>query len=170
MLMPRLLPIVFMGLAVAAQSGEQVDPTLPTARSDETADPTSPVLLERIAFGSCNKQKLSGIQSKTWKNVQNFKPQLWLWTGDAVYASNHSVEALHDAYRIQGEQTEYHSLLHPPAPETPPMVDGTWDDHDLGINDGGAEVPVAHLRQEAFLDFLGTPKDSPRRRRKGLYR
>jgi alkaline phosphatase D len=40
----------------------------------------------------------------------------------------------------------------------------------LGINDGGAEVPDLPARQAAYLDFLGEPTDSARRRRTGLYR
>ena len=30
------------------------------------------------------------------------------------------------------------------------LVDGVWDDHDLGINDGGKEVP--HLAARALRD------------------
>jgi alkaline phosphatase D len=45
----------------------------------------------------------------------------------------------------------------------------TWDDHDYGVNDGGAEYPKKDESQQLFLDFFGIPKDSPRRKQKGVY-
>ena len=39
---------------------------------------------------------------------------------------------------------------------------GVWDDHDYGINDGGAEFLRKDEMREVFLDFIGEPKDSPR--------
>lgn len=43
---------------------------------------------------------------------------------------------------------------------------GIWDDHDYGINDGGNEFSNREASQEVFLDFIGEPKDSPRRKQK----
>lgn len=40
------------------------------------------VTLTRIAFGSCSKQYL---EQRLWKKIVQSEPQLWLWTGDAVY-------------------------------------------------------------------------------------
>jgi alkaline phosphatase D len=48
-------------------------------------------------------------------------------------------------------------------------VHGTWDDHDYGGNDAGAEMPQKEERRNAYLDFLSIPTDSPRRERKGVY-
>ena len=39
----------------------------------------------------------------------------------------------------------------------------TWDDHDYGLNDAGAEFPLKHVAQEAFLDF-SPPQPGPRGR------
>jgi alkaline phosphatase D len=44
----------------------------------------------------------------------------------------------------------------------------TWDDHDYGVNDGGAEYPKKDESQQLFLDFFGI-KDPLRRQRKGIY-
>lgn len=38
-----------------------------------------------------------------------------------------------------------------------------WDDHDYGINNGGAEYKLKYIMREVFLDFLKEPKDSERR-------
>ena len=43
------------------------------------------------------------------------------------------------------------------------------DDHDFGVNDGGADFAQKDVSQGLFLDFLGVPKDSPRRAQHGVY-
>lgn len=50
-----------------------------------------------------------------------------------------------------------------------PFIDGTWDDHDYGVNDGGMEYQYKEESQTLFLDFLGIPQDSIRRKRRGVY-
>lgn len=44
-----------------------------------------------------------------------------------------------------------------------------WDDHDYGENDAGIEYPKKAESQQIFLDFLGEPKDSMRRKTPGIY-
>jgi alkaline phosphatase D len=46
---------------------------------------------------------------------------------------------------------------------------GTWDDHDYGINDGNKDFEHKVLAQEIWLDFIGEPKDSLRRKQEGIY-
>jgi hypothetical protein len=45
----------------------------------------------------------------------------------------------------------------------------SWDDHDYGKGDAGAEFSAKRESQAAFLDFFGVPEDSPRRRQEGVY-
>lgn len=45
----------------------------------------------------------------------------------------------------------------------------TWDNHDYGTHNGGAEFAMKAASKEAFLDFFGEPADSERRRREGVY-
>ena len=45
----------------------------------------------------------------------------------------------------------------------------TWDDHDYGQNDGGADFPYKEAAKELFLEFWGLPEDDPRRTREGIY-
>ena len=54
------------------------------------------------------------------------------------------------------------------------MVPGTLfrtrrDDHDFGMNNAGGDWSEKVFAQKAFLDFLGEPATSPRRKRKGVY-
>jgi alkaline phosphatase D len=52
--------------------------------------------------------------------------------------------------------------------ETCPIL-ATWDDHDYGKNDAGAEYPMKKESQQVFLDFFGDSPDSLRRKREGVY-
>ncbi len=44
---------------------------------------------------------------------------------------------------------------------------GVWDDHDFGLNDGDHTFSKKDLQRDAFLDFIGEPKDTPRRLENG---
>jgi alkaline phosphatase D len=52
--------------------------------------------------------------------------------------------------------------------KTCPLL-ATWDDHDYGGNDAGTDYPKKIESQQILLDFLGEPRDSPRRKQEGIY-
>jgi alkaline phosphatase D len=66
-------------------------------------------------------------------------------------------------YAQLGAQPGYQKLL-----KTCPIL-ATWDDHDYGGDDAGADYPKKKESQQALLDFFGVPKDSPRRKQEGIY-
>jgi alkaline phosphatase D len=66
-------------------------------------------------------------------------------------------------YRLLGEQPGYRKLK-----ETCPVL-ATWDDHDFGVDDGGADYPMKRQSQQVFLDFFDVPQDDGRRRQEGVY-
>ena len=45
----------------------------------------------------------------------------------------------------------------------------TWDNHDYGMHDGGAEFELKNVSKRIFLDFFGEPQQSDRRQRAGIY-
>jgi alkaline phosphatase D len=45
----------------------------------------------------------------------------------------------------------------------------TWDNHDYGSHNGGAEFSLKEMTKTAFLDFFDEPPGSPRRNRDGIY-
>ena len=45
----------------------------------------------------------------------------------------------------------------------------TWDDHDYGENDAGADYPMREESRQVFLEFWGEPEGSPRWNRDGVY-
>lgn len=121
--------------------------------------------IQRIAFGSCVHQDKP---QPIWDAVSAAKPDLFLLIGDAVYHDvivdkSRKNDTLAEKYARFNAQPTFKKLR-----ESCPLL-GTWDDHDYGMNDAGAEYPKKKESQQAWLDFLGVPADSPRRTQEGVY-
>ena len=142
--MPRtVLPLVLL-------------PTLAFAQGTPPADEP----IQRIAFGSCVRQERP---APIWNTVVDSRPEVFLFIGDNIYGDTEDMRVMRDKYATLGAMTGFRSLR-----QTCPIL-ATWDDHDFGVNDGGAEYPKRVQSQQEFLDFFGVPADSPRREREGVY-
>jgi alkaline phosphatase D len=118
------------------------------------------LVLERIAFGSCARQNKP---QPIWDAVVATKPNLYLSLGDNIYGDTQDMAVMKQKYDQLAAIPGWQKLK-----KTCPLL-ATWDDHDYGVNDGGAEYPKKDESQQLFLDFFGIPKDSPRRVQKGVY-
>jgi len=88
---------------------------------------------------------------------------LFILLGDNIYADTTNADVMQRKYdALKG------SLFFRGLREKAPLL-ATWDDHDYGANDAGAEYPMKRASQRLFLDFMDEPEDSPRRRREGVY-
>lgn len=116
--------------------------------------------MQRIAFGSCAKQDQP---QPIWDAVVETKPQLFLFIGDNIYGDTEDMAVLKRKWDLLGAQPGYQKLK-----QTCPVL-ATWDDHDYGANDAGADYPKKRESQQLFQDFFGIPKDSPRRKQEGVY-
>jgi alkaline phosphatase D len=116
--------------------------------------------LERIAFGSCAHQDRP---QPIWESIVAAKPQLFLFTGDTIYADTRDPKVMKEKYDQFAALPGWQKLK-----KTCPVY-ATWDDHDYGENDAGAEYPKKVESQKLFLDFFEEPADSPRRKREGVY-
>jgi len=137
------------------------------------APPEPERLLRRIAFGSCNSPLDT---TAVWESVNHRRPDAWIWLGDTVYADSPTPEgptpasrarvALDRLPQLYARQLALpgYTLLRQSA-----RILGTWDDHDYGMNDLGADWIGREEAQQHFLDFYGEPAESPRRRRPGVY-
>lgn len=119
-------------------------------------------VLRRIAFGSCIDQ---ARPQAIWDAVIADKPDLFIFGGDNVYASQApwSAARLSQAYQQQARVPGFERLR-----QTVPHM-AIWDDHDYGANDGGAEFPHKEASKEAFLRFWNAPAGDARRTRDGIY-
>jgi alkaline phosphatase D len=116
--------------------------------------------ISRIAFGSCADQNKS---IPILHDVVKAKPELFIFLGDNIYGDTEDMKLLKKKYDKLGAKPEFKKLK-----EVCPVI-ATWDDHDYGINDGGADYPMKKQSKEIFLNFWGEPKDSERRNHKGIY-
>ncbi len=116
--------------------------------------------LQRIALGSCADQALD---QPIWDAIGRLEPQLFLFLGDNIYADTEDMAKMKADYAQLAAKPEFQRF----RAQVPLMA--TWDDHDYGVNDGGAEYPKKAEAQQLFLDFLGEPADSPRRAQEGVY-
>ncbi|MDF1823081.1 MAG: alkaline phosphatase D family protein [Verrucomicrobiales bacterium] len=119
-----------------------------------------PEKVTRIAFGSCANQKRS---HPIWEPIIETSPDLFLFLGDNVYADTEDIGEFREAYRLLGEKTGYQKLIE----KTPVLA--VWDDHDYGVNDGGADYPEREMAEQVFHEFFGTPADAAVRQYPGTY-
>lgn len=116
--------------------------------------------LSRILFGSCARQD---SPQPIWESIVAARPDLFVLLGDNIYGDSEDVGVLRKKYNQLGAKPGFKKLR-----ATCPLL-ATWDDHDYGANDAGAEYPSKAASQKLFNDFFDVPQDSPRRQRKGIY-
>ena len=151
--MPLLILTILLALLLPAQPRAQ----------------TPPAPLTRIAFGSCaDEEKPQPI----WDAVMAYRPELFLFAGDNVYGDVRAGRNVPDEELIEGLRESYVQASHLPGlmrvRTTVPSL-ATWDDHDYGKNDAGADFPGRHEAQRLFLQFWNVPLSDPRHSRDGVY-
>lgn len=118
--------------------------------------------LSRIAFGSCAEQRRP---QPIWNAILTYQPDLFIFAGDNVYGDFATADAagLKQAYDGAKHIPGYTKLV-----ATVPNL-AIWDDHDYGLNDGGADFAHKAAAKEEFLKFWNSPADDVRRQREGIY-
>jgi alkaline phosphatase D len=116
----------------------------------------------RIGVASCADQNKP---QPIWDAALAENPDLFVFGGDNVYASEppFDVAKLRAAYAELGAKANFEKL----RSTVPHLV--VWDDHDYGLNDGGAEFAHKQASKDEFLRFWRVANDDPRRSREGLY-
>ncbi len=140
-------------LALACGAAEEQPPG-----SAAAAEPA----LVRIGVGSCLKQDQP---QPIFDAVLDDDFDLFVFLGDNVYGDVESedLRELSDAYAMQAAADGFSRLR-----EAVPLA-ATWDDHDYGLNDGGADFFGREEAQRIFEDFWDVPADSERASRPGVY-
>jgi alkaline phosphatase D len=116
----------------------------------------------RVGVASCADQRKP---QPIWDAVLAESPDFFVFAGDNVYASEQPFEVskLHAAYMELSAKPNFERLR-----STMPHM-AVWDDHDYGVNDGGAEFPHKQASKDEFVRFWQLAADDPRRMRDGLY-
>ena len=113
-----------------------------------------------LSFGSCNNQN---VQNNLWEPILNHNPDLFIWGGDIIYSDTEDMKFMAKNYAKMKSDSAYVYFK-----KKVPIL-GTWDDHDYGLNDGGANYKQKDSVQQIFLNFFDVPTDDPRRMQKGVY-
>ena len=116
--------------------------------------------LTKIVFGSCAHQDR---KQPIWEPIVAEKPDVFLFTGDNIYGDTEDMAVMREKYAKLAAKPGYQKLL-----ATCPIL-AVWDDHDYGVNDGGAEYPKRAESEAVFHEFFKTPKDAPTRSWPGTY-
>lgn len=114
--------------------------------------------LKDIVFGSC----LDTHEHPMLDRTLTLPRDLFIFMGDNVYADQGGIPMMKDKYALLKNSRFFRGLKNKP-------VLATWDDHDFGLNDGGAECPIKKEAQVEFWNWLDEPADSPRRKQEGVY-
>ncbi len=118
-------------------------------------------VVSKILFGSCIKQEKP---MPLFDTINKQNAEAFLFLGDNIYGDTNDMAVLKAKYARLKENAGFSKLM-----ATCPTVMATWDDHDYGMNDSGADYAMREESQKVFLDFWGDAEDSPRRSREGVY-
>jgi hypothetical protein len=119
---------------------------------------------DTLSFGSCNRQRLP---QTFWETISHSNPSHFFWTGDAVYGKSNSVDGMITAFKNLTDNALYQNFT------DNVVIDGVWDDHDYGVNDGGNHAENIPERQLEYLRFLARSNNErnipSHTQREGLY-
>lgn len=114
-----------------------------------------------FAYGSCNYQR--DPTDPVYNKILKHNPDIWVWLGDAIYIRGNDVQDPIGKYNYILANPNYQNF------KSKIPVIGTWDDHDCGPNNADKTYIYKERNRQLYLDFLGEPKNSPRRGRDGVY-
>lgn len=123
-----------------------------------TAHAADELPLQNIVFGSC----LDTHDHPLLDCALTLPRDLFIFMGDNIYADKGGIPMMQEKYALLKQSRFFQGLKNKP-------VLATWDDHDFGLNDGGAEYPQKKEAQTEFWNWLDEPADSPRRKQEGVY-
>ncbi len=114
----------------------------------------------KIGLGSCLDQD---YPQPIWQSIKKEDLNYFIFLGDNVYGDTRygSLRKMKSAYDKQKKVLpDFLNNI---------SIFSIWDDHDFGINDGGADYRFKRQAQELYLDFWEITKDDDRSNREGIY-
>ena len=116
----------------------------------------------KYGLGSCLDQD---FEQPIWSSIKDENVDGFIFLGDNVYGDQPSgtLSKMKTAYEIQ--KIKLPSWLMDNEKE----IVAIWDDHDYGLNDGGADYKLKKEAQKMFLNFWNISHSDPRSIREGTY-
>ncbi|MEE9587810.1 MAG: alkaline phosphatase D family protein [Hyphomicrobiaceae bacterium] len=156
------LPLIaIVGCLAILSIGPRLQPATPRASLAQVRAPTTDIVLTRIALGACF---VHSRPAPIWSAILAAEPDLMVTLGDNVYgdAKSGTTRELEAAY----DQLAAHPDFAPARNNLSFLA--TWDDHDCGLNDGGANFALRVQSERLFRKFWGVPEGPPEG--SGIYR
>lgn len=116
--------------------------------------------VSHVIFGSCIKQDRPMPLLET---IADESPDLMIFLGDNIYGDTDDMDVLRAKYMKLGADAGFQRLR-----QSCPTL-ATWDDHDFGVNDGGADYPMRSESEQIFEQFWFGDSDHESRSRPGVY-
>jgi alkaline phosphatase D len=132
----------------------------PQAAAVERNSTRPELIISTLGFGSCARQERP---QPIWDAINAAGCDAFVLCGDNIYADTADPAVFREKYAMFAAMPGFAKLR-----QTTPLF-ATWDDHDYGLNDGGAGFPGAAAAQREFCDFFQVPADSPLRSSPGVY-
>jgi alkaline phosphatase D len=117
-------------------------------------------IINTLGFGSCVHEDRP---APIWDVINDIHCDAFVLCGDNIYGDSADPAVLRKKYGLLAAMPGFAKLR-----QTTPLF-ATWDDHDYGVNDGGADFPGAEGSQKEFCEFLQVPATSPLRSTRGVY-
>ncbi len=133
--------------------------SLPAAASDRVSARPE-LVITTLGFGSCARQERP---QPIWDAINAAHCDAFVLCGDNIYADTSDPAVFREKYALLAAMPGFAKLR-----QITPLF-ATWDDHDYGLNDGGADFLGAAVAQKEFCDFFQVPATSPRRTTPGVY-
>jgi len=122
--------------------------------------PKAEPIVSRIMFGSCIKQDKPMPILQT---IARQSPEVFIFLGDNIYGDTEDMSVLHAKYELLAADPGFQAL------RNSSRILATWDDHDYGINDGGADYLMRQESERIFEQFWYGDKPAASRTRPGIY-
>jgi alkaline phosphatase D len=159
------------GLTVLLLAGVQgAEITTSPAKPDPTASAETvaaarvsarpELVITTLGFGSCEHEDRP---VPIWDTINAARCDAFVLLGDNIYADTSDPVVFRKKYELMAAVPGFAKFR-----QTTPLF-ATWDDHDYGINDGGAGFPGAAAAQQAYCEFFQVPATSPLRTTPGVY-
>ncbi len=113
-----------------------------------------------VGFGSCAEQRKA---QPIWQPINASKLDAFVMLGDNIYGDTEDMAVMRERYAELAEKPGFRQIR-----EDVPVL-ATWDDHDYGANDAGAEFPKKAESREVFLDFWGKGHPQQQYGKEGVY-
>ncbi len=102
-----------------------------------------------IGFGSCANQNR---EQEIWNVIASHQPDLFIMMGDNVYIDSTDPLDMVNAYKKLSANPNFSKFR-----EKTPLI-ATWDDHDLGVSNGGKDFISKASAKQQFIKFFNYPE------------